>query len=208
MFILYGKKATKFKDYNDNQRNCMYCSASDLNVKAEIVYFHIFYLPIFPFGSKLVQVRCNKCGELNRNTQTIDYYKSVISKPLYVYTGLILLASFIVFMFIINLKTQNQKKTYVNAPKVNDVYQIRNDYNDTTSYYFLRINKISNDTVTVYHNNLEYFTFTTGFDESDYFLKNEEMLFTKNDLKEMLEKDQIISVERDYNLYSKFNKIK
>ena len=50
--------------------------------------------------------------------------------------------------------------------------------------------------------------FVTKLNDDDYFVKEEELGFTKGDLKQMLDRMEIHSVERDYGDYEGFNRIK
>ncbi len=208
MFVIYGSKKAKIKDYTDNQQSCMYCNANSLNVKAYKEYFHVFFIPIIPVGNQSFEIRCKKCGELNRNTPTIEYYRNLIKPPFYLYLGIILIATLSAFLLFENINTQKRKKQFVSNPKLGDVYEIRKDQNDTTSYYFLKISKISDDTIQLYHNNLEYYSYVSEFDESDFFVKNDEFIMTKNIIKVMLEKGELNNVFRNYDENDKFNKIK
>lgn len=107
-----------------------------------------------------------------------------------------------------NIRTQKEKAKFIENPKVGDVYRIRKDENNSTSYYFLRVSQINGDTVLAYHNNLIYHSFITKLNDDDFFVKGEEFFFTKRNLKEMLDKDEINSVERNYGSAGGFNRIR
>jgi hypothetical protein len=109
-------------------------------------------------------------------------------------------------MVIGNINTQKEKALFVADPKVGDVYRIRKDVKDSTYYYFLRVARIQSDTVIVYPNILQYFSFITKLNEEDHFI-TQEFFYTKKELSELLEKGEINSVERDYGDYEGFNRI-
>lgn len=121
---------------------------------------------------------------------------------------LFFIASLIVLLINVNIRTQKEKAKFVENPKVGDVYLIRKEENKLTSYYFLRVTKINGDTVLAYHNNLIYSGYITKLNGDDFFDTGEQLIFTKNELKQMLDKDEINSVERNFGSNEGFNRIK
>ena len=89
-----------------------------------------------------------------------------------------------------------------------DVYRIRKDENNTTTYYFLRLASIRGDTLVAYHSHLEYSKFVTRLNEDDFFVKDEEVYLLRAGLKQMLDDGEINSVERDYGNSRGFNRIR
>jgi len=120
----------------------------------------------------------------------------------------VLLAGLIIVLIIGNLDTQKEKAAFVANPKIGDVYLIRKDENGSTNYFFLRLANIRGDTVIAYHNNLEYHSFVTKLNDDDFFVKDEQLFFTKRELKQMLDKMEINSVERNYGNDEGFNRIR
>ena len=92
--------------------------------------------------------------------------------------------------------------------KINKTICERKDENNSTTYYFLRLVSINGDTVVAYQNYLDYHGFISKLNEDDYFVKDEELYFTKSELKKMLDRREINSVNRDYGDYEGFNRIK
>ncbi|MES2847728.1 MAG: hypothetical protein V4685_01620, partial [Bacteroidota bacterium] len=133
---------------------------------------------------------------------------SISKTPFYLFSFPILLVGLILLAINLNLITQKEKAVFVANPQVGDVYTIRKDENNSTTYYFLRLVKINGDTLSVYHSNLEYNQFVSRLNEDDYFVKEDEFIFTKVELKLMLERMEINSVERNYGDYEGFNRIK
>ena len=208
MLILYGRRTARIKKYIDNQQCCKNCGVFDLDVRVYRDYYHLFFVPVFPVGDKSVQIRCNNCGEAVRVDSLQKHYEGLSRTPIYLYTVPILFAGLVAILINANLSTQKEKKAYVDNPKVGDVYRIRKDENNSTTYYFLRLVSIKGDTVVAYHNNLEYNNFITKLNDDDFFVKDEELYFTKDELKQMLDKMEINSVERNYGDYEGFNRIK
>ena len=208
MFVIYGRRTTRIKKFTDNRQYCKSCNSFDLTVKVYKEYFHIFFIPFFPIGDKTVKIYCNSCGEPYRVDTVQKEYEKIAKTPFYLYAGLILVASLIFLLVNANIRTQKEKAKFVDNPIVGDVYLIRKDENNSTSYYFLRVTQINGDTIFAYHSNLEYSGFITKLNDDDFFVKEDELFFTKKELKEMLDKDEINSVERNYGSDTGFNRIK
>ena len=208
MFVIYGRRTARIKKYTENQQACQSCKTYDLYIKVYRDYYHLFFIPLFPVGDKTVKIRCNNCGEPMRLETIQKHYESISRTPFYLFTFPILFAGLIIILVNANLNTQKEKALFVDNPKVGDVYRIRKDENNKTTYYFLRLVRISGDTVVAYHNNLEYNGFISKLNDDDFFVKDEELYFLKPELKQMLEKMEINSVDRNYGDYEGFNRIK
>lgn len=208
MFVIYGRRTARIKKYTDNQQACQSCKSFDLAVKVYKDYYHLFFIPVFPVGFKTVKIRCNSCGEPMRLETIQKHYEKITKTPFYLFALPILFAGLIIIAVNANINTQKQKRKFVDNPKVGDVYRIRKDENNSTTYYFLRLASINGDTVVAYHNNLEYHGFISKLNDDDYFVKNEKIYFTKTELKQMLDRMEINSIDRDYGDYEGFNRIK
>lgn len=208
MFLIYGRKVTRIKKYTDNQNHCKACKSFDLNVEVYKEYFHIFFIPFVPTGDKAVKISCNNCGEPFRVDSVQKDYENNTRLPVYLYSGLIMVVALILLLVNENIKTQKEKARIVEDPRVGDVYTIRKDENNSTSYYFLRAAQIKGDTVYAYHSNLIYNGYITQLNDEDFFVKAEELIFTKKELKEMLDKGEINDVERNYEADAGFDRIK
>ena len=207
MFVIYGRRTARIKKYIDTQQSCRSCGVFDLD-RVYRDYYHIFFIPVLPGAHKAVKIRCNNCGQPMRLDSLEKHYESLSKTPLYLCAMPILLAGLIIVFIIGNLYTQKEKAAFVANPKVGDVYLIRKDENSSTNYFFLRLINIRGDTVIAYHNNLEYHGFVTKLNADDFFLKDQELLFTKQELKQMLDKMEINSVERNYGDAEGFNRIR
>jgi len=208
MLLLYGRRTARIKRYTDNQHACKSCNTFDLDVKVYRDYYHLFFIPVIPIGEKKVKIRCKNCTEPFNLAATQKHYEDISRTPFYLYTLTILLVGLISFLVIGNINTQKEKARFVAKPIIGDVYQIRKSENNSTSYYFLKVVSIKGDTVVAYHNNLEYSGFISKLNDEDYFVKDDELFFTKNELKRMLENAEINAVERGYGDEEGFNRVK
>jgi hypothetical protein len=206
MIFIYGKKRAKIKKTTDHIGTCTTCNLIGLEFEIYRDYYHLFWIPLFPVGDKESIVYCTKCGKPNNFNPRVKHFESVTRTPVYLYSGLLLFLMLIVMLVIGNINAQKEKALFVADPRIGDVYRIRKDVNDSTYYYFLRVARIQSDTVIVYPNVLQYFAFITKLNDEDHFI-TQEFFYTKKELKELLEKGEINSVERDYGDYEGFNRI-
>ena len=204
MLLIYGKRRIRIKKYDDFHIKCDNCNSHEQRFLVYQEYFHLFFIPIFPFGVKTIKSVCLKCND-TFNGEKKNHYLSITRTPIYLYTGIILLVGLITTLVITNITTQKQKAEYVANPKINDVYLIRDNENKSTTYYFLKIKNIDNDTVELLHSYLQYNHFVSTMNDSDYFVNDEILInVSKSDLNNYLEKGLINSVERGFDESSRF----
>ena len=208
MLVIFGKRKLRIKRYTDNQNACNECNSFDLDIKVFKEYFHVFFIPFFPNGIKSSSIRCKSCHKSMRFDSLQKHYERLTKVPVYLYSGLIAVAIGVLLLVNANLNTQKEKKRFVENPQIGDVYLVRSDEGSSTKYYFLRVSRIIGDTVFTYHSNLMYNGFVYKLDNQDYFVKEDEISFTKSSLKEMLRNDEINSVERGYRDSEGFNRIR
>lgn len=207
MHLIYGKRVAKIKTFTDNSNNCTSCKAFDLRVKVFREYYHLFFIPFVAFGDKRADIRCNQCTEPIRTEALKKEHEKNTRTPFYMYSLAILVVGLIASLVIVSITTQIQTRTYVVNPKAGDVYLIYNQKDILATYSFLRVAKVNGDTIVAYHNNLRYLNSVDKFSEEDYFVNDEEMYFTKAELKQMFEKDELTVAKRNYGNEEGFNRV-
>lgn len=207
MIFIYGRRKAKIKTTTDHIGACTTCDSIGLEFDIFRDYFHLFWIPLFPVGDKESKVRCIKCGKPNNFNPRVKHFESVTRTPIYLYSGPLLFLTLIIVLVIANINTQKEKALFIADPKVGDVYRMRKDVGDSTFYYFARIARIQSDTVIVYPNTFRYFRYVYKLNDQDHFV-TEEFYYTKKELKELFEKGEINSVERDYDDTKGFNRIR
>jgi hypothetical protein len=197
MFLVYGKRSFIIKKFTDHTLACPGCRAFNLHVEVRKSYYHLFYIPFFPSWEKDIRMYCGDCGQPYSKGELITEYEQKTKNPVYLYSGLILVATLILLIVYINLQTQKQKAEYVANPQTGDTYLIREKNDSATTYYFLRVTRIHGDTVFTNHSNLEYSRFVSGLDKEDFFVQDEVLFYSKAELKKMLEYGEINAVDRE-----------
>ena len=194
--------------YRDTEHICYPCRAYDREIMVYRPYFHICFIPVFPIGKKQIEIRCRNCGDETRLESVLEQYKRRAKTPFYLYSALILFAGLTVFWFYWNKNYQRRKEEYIENPLVGDVYTIAKEKFGETTYYFLKISAINSDTIKLFHNHLDYMGFVSGLAHDDYFIKDDTVFVRRKDLKEMLDKEEIYSVDREYGEGSGFYRLR
>jgi len=204
--LIYGNRKACIATHHDYSQSCPKCKYFTVEYKVYREYIHLFWIPIFSSGGKTCVMLCSSCGFRNEYSNKSDSYIGITKTPLYLYSGLIVIVVSIFAICFANVNTQKEKKSFVDSPRVDDVYLIRNDSSYPAKYYFFKVNRIHTDSVFIFRNMYIYPGFVSELDNKDAFIRYEYSL-SKNKLKTMLEKDEIVAVERDYDQQSNFNHI-
>jgi zinc-ribbon family len=208
MLFIFGKRIARIGKWIDTEHICYPCKSFDREVVAYRPYFHFCFIPVFPIGKKQLEMHCRNCGDETRLDSVVRQYEARAKTPFYLYSALILFVALAAVWFYWNRSTQKHKIEMVSNPSVGDVYTIREESNNETTYYFLRLVEIRPDTVMAFRNHLDYSGFVSSLASDDYFVKTDTLAFRKSKLKDMLENGEIYSLDRGYSNGSDFNRLK
>ncbi len=103
---------------------------------------------------------------------------------------------------------EKRKQQYIGSPQTGDVYLVKENRKEETGYYFLKVAELWEDSIIVYHSSFEYNHAVKELDKEDYFVLDEQLIFTKNQLQQMLDNNEISMVERDYGSNEGFDRMK
>jgi hypothetical protein len=123
------------------------------------------------------------------------------------------LAVFVAVLFvagwaIAGKSREKKKQQYIGNPQTGDVYLVKENKKEETGYYFLKVAELWEDSIIVYHSSFEYNQAVKELDKDDYFVLDEQLIFTKNQLQQMLDNNEISMVERNYGSNESFNRMK
>jgi hypothetical protein len=206
MLVIFGSRTIRTGQFIDKDHLCYHCQAYDREVQVHRTYFHFCFIPVFPIGGKQMEMRCRNCGDQTKLESVEKGHRGMGKAPVYLYSAPILVICVTAYWFYWNGNSQREKKSFVDRPAIHDVYTIKKGSGYEVGYSFLRIIKISGDSVMLYHNETEYGGFVSKLADDDYFVKDDTVLFKKKKLKEMLDQDEIYSVKRGYGDESGFSR--
>lgn len=197
MFVIHGKSSLRIKTYTDNQHACPTCGTFDLAVKVSADYHHIFFVPIAPGGTKNAEIFCKHCGQQIARYDLEKHYEHKTRNPFYLYAVPLLIAGLITMAIFLSMNAQDNKAKLVAHPQVGDVYTVRSGQGEAARYYFLRLVSIEGEVLTMYHSSLEYTGYPSDWDRTDFFVKDQPLFYTKKELQESLDRDEINDVQRN-----------
>lgn len=206
MFIVYGKQTARIKRYTENHQKCSNCGTFDLEVRVYRSYYHLFFVPFFPFGPLHTEISCKHCGRANPSASLQQQYESQTKTPFYLYSLLILIALGIGFAVWENQRTQVEKSRLAKSPVKGDVYTVRDSDKGATTYYFLRVADVIGDTVLVLHSNLEYDGFVSAMAPKDHFVKSDTLYYLKKEIRQLQDSGVIVGIDREYDAYKGFSR--
>lgn len=211
--IIYGTNSPKLKSSHFPNHQCTNCGREETYLIARSNYFHIFWIPIFPY-KKSIQIVCSSCKHVNKPKEVgqevkalTQQLKSSVKHPWYSYIGLFIILSAIAFFTIQENIQGKQKLEMVSNPVVNDVYQIK-EYNANESgtlYSYLKVKNITQDSVYCSPNQYMYGSPSASMDSDDAFI-GVSLAYSRVDLMDMAEGKRLTKVIRGYDENSPFNR--
>ncbi|WP_394341592.1 hypothetical protein [Paraflavitalea soli] len=139
---------------------------------------------------------CYHCSSFIRFDSLQHEYEKKTRIPFWLYSGLLLVGCLIVTIVVAANIDAKEERIFVQHPQAGDVYTIRDDKGGKLRYFFLKVNSIQGDSVFTLHSNLEYSRYISKPQSKDFFVEDEELVFTKAELLQMLDKGEISSVKR------------
>jgi hypothetical protein len=197
--IIYGSKGKELANdiVTDKCENCGAQNQIHLHVFQK--YAHVFWIPFFPIGKTGVS-ECNNCKQVLKLKQmpsalrmSYDNLKSQTKTPIWMFAGLALIAVLVISGVISDREKDKKNAQLIVAPKAGDIFEIKTKDNRYTIY---KVYKVEGDSVFIQTNNFEVNTISGIADLKTKEYSDEYYGFSKNELKEMLKKGEIIDIER------------
>lgn len=163
-------------------------------------YIHIYWIPFCPALNKEAISECTNCKEVLKKKQFPETYKngyqdikSNTKIPIWMFTGLGIVALIIVGLFITSIQNDSENVELLLSPQKGDIYEIKLADKKYTLY---KVDKIEGNAVYMLEN--EYISDKEEGMKSllgKPFYK-ESYPIMKSDLEIMLKKGEIIDIER------------
>ncbi len=163
-------------------------------------HFHVFWIPFIPLGRKGVY-QCSHCKlakyiyEMEPEAkQVFEDQKTRTRIPLWQFSGLILLA-FLIAWFYLAVKEDNASElTFVQNPKIGDVYTFRDDAND---YSTLKLIYVTSDSVEFVYNqySIDRYVDIKDIDVPENY-DEESYIIARSDLEDLYHEKEFMNIER------------
>ncbi len=201
--IIYGTNSSNVAT-SKVAAKCPACeTANSFEMAVFQKYAHIFWIPLFSVG-KTGATGCTNCKQvLQANefpatiTENYEGLKTQAKTPPWTFTGLVIIIALVSWAVINDKQNDKQNAETILTPQQGDIYEIKTA---TQQYTLYKVGQVDADTVYLLLNDYET-NKPSGL--SDLKAKGDEAysaeLFPllKADLKEMLDKGEIIDIDRD-----------
>ena len=197
--IIYGSKSKELakETLTDKCQNCGTQNSIDMHVFQK--YAYVFWIPFFPMG-KTGLSQCNHCKQVLKLkempatlTASYDNLKAQTKTPIWMFSGLALVAALITIGVISDNKKGEKNAQLILTPQVGDIFEVKTKDNQYTLY---KVDQVQGDSVFIQSSNFEA-NKVTGLDDlkkKDY--SSDVYGFSKSELKEMLNKGEILDIDR------------
>lgn len=200
--LVYGTKATAIKSEPIPQV-CKNCQTANLRMTIFQRYAHVFWIPFFPVNKTAI-TECSHCKQVLTKKEFSPELKQEYSEqktgtkpPIWTFVGLVGFAALMVWAGMSVEQNKKNSAKWILAPQKGDVYEIKTEDGE---YSICKVNSIAGDTVFLF-----YSQFQINKSSKLYQIKNkgEEAYLPlpipklKSELKTMLDKGEIMEVERD-----------
>lgn len=199
--IIFGSKAKQIA-VETIQTSCPNCSNNRLNLVTIQKYAHVFWIPFFPMR-KLVYSECPNCKQVLEKKEMSDALRMASEEtgktgktPIWAFSGLALLAILISIGVISENRKDTRNSILIQEPKPGDVFEIKIGSGQYTLY---KVTKVVGDSVIVDVSAYETNKVTGLADlkaKGNEGYSGELTFFTKAELKQMLEEDEILDIDR------------
>ena len=131
--IIVGQRGRSIKSEEAFGLTCPNCKEKNCIIFTQkFHYFHVFWIPIFPYRF-YGRSYCNNCNQELKERQmplevqeAFERFKQGVRRPLWSYSGLFLLSLLLFAVFWIDGGIDQRNEDYSNNPSVFDVVVLRN----------------------------------------------------------------------------------
>jgi hypothetical protein len=182
---------------------CTFCGTSNsIDMYVFQKYAHIFWIPFFPFNKTGIS-QCDHCKQVLKSKEmppslkeSYNILKAQTKTPIWMFSASAI-AAFLITMGIISDKENDKENAQqVLAPKKGDLFSVKTS---ATSFTLYKVEQVEADSVFVRINNfvVDRRTGIEELKEKQYNDYSEEVYgYSKQELKKMLEKEEIIDIDR------------
>lgn len=211
--IIYGWSTKVLKQAPLKNIECESCKERASHMGITSHYFHVFWIPFFPYAKKIAIV-CNHCGHVTEEKQMSSDFKAKIKDikaaaptPKYLFSGLGIIVALAIFIAFTRYNTNQKQHGYLESPLAGDIYVLKdNDEASAYKYYLLKINNVEEDSLLVTYNAYSYNGIPEQLEPEDGFYDFAYKI-NKDEIAAMNGTGEIIKVIRDYGEKEGYNRI-
>lgn len=129
--VVYGWRGRVVSGAQIQDMECANCGNNMYLTFGILRYFHIFWIPLFPFSRK-PGLECQNCKLTQVGKEIRDPLRERIKDAVFtmartapMFSGLVLIAAFVAFIAIRDTRDAEQERLYMESPAIGDMYVIR-----------------------------------------------------------------------------------
>ena len=198
--IIYGYRSSHLLT-ESVPGECTACSApAALRMSVFGRYVHVYWIPLFSIG-KVGASECGHCRQVLKPKEMNPGLRQLFQElkqrsriPLWHFVGLAVVAALILWAMVASSKNHRANQTFITAPHKGDLYHVRTN---NGHYSLWKVQDVTGNAVKLLANNYEIDNETKVQDlnkPENYDANPLEL--TRYDLKIMLDKQEIVDVER------------
>lgn len=199
--IIFGKRKRSLKSEDAYGVTCQNCGEKDCLIFTQnFHYFHIFWIPVFPYRF-YGRSYCSNCDQELKERQmplevqeAFERFKQGVRRPLWSYSGLFLISLLVFAVLWIDGGIKDRNKEFSENPMVYDVIVIKKG---SRMYSPLRIVAVRGDSIDyiISDSTSKYSYKAREMDQMGYY-KFDTLSMHKRTIKEMAESGQINHIYR------------
>lgn len=129
--VVYGWRGKVVSGAQVQDMECANCGNNLYQTFGILKYFHIFWIPLFPF-SRQPGMECQNCKHTQVGNEIRDPVRGKIKAAVFtmartapMFAGLALIAAFVAFIAIRDSREAEQERLYMANPVIGDMYVIK-----------------------------------------------------------------------------------
>jgi hypothetical protein len=203
--IIYGTRAKELGTKRIPGEKSPYDETKDIEITGVAKYFHIFWIPLFPY-SKKVYPYCPSTNQQianqdisQRTENKIKEAKKSMKSPIYMYSGLIIIAGLILLGIYNDGKRFDEVGENLQTLKASDILVLYDQ--EDTNYTFAVVTDVDDDVISLKFSN---YYFESAPSESLYYKEREkydDFYDTNEYYFQQSELDSLHKIEKIYDLY-------
>lgn len=165
--IIFGWRGRVVSGGQMQDMECPNCGNNLYLTFGILRYFHIFWIPLFPF-SRQPGMECQNCKHTRVGDEIRDPVRGRIKETVFtmmrtapMFAGLALIAAFVAFVAVDRSQDAEQERLYVENPVIGDMYVVRvsktfEGGDPEYDYVLMRVESVNGDQVGFKAGNMQY----------------------------------------------------
>lgn len=203
MHVHIGRNFKVLNEVKIDNYHCQFCNTrTKLNLSIQGGFICMVLIPMAPIkkdylltcGNCKKSIKKNSLNHIEKEKVDNAFKKTKYKIPFYHFSGILILFLILGFAIYTGIEVSKEEKIRIRKPEVSDVYRV--NINNDGIYTTLKVNKIYNDSVSVFLNDIQVSNYDKVKDIDISRNYNKLRLFSKQELLKMFNENQIYQIDR------------